>query len=228
MMQTAKYIVFSILISLIMALGVQDARAESDLPENATGVPIETQYFENLSNGSRKIAQALFDAQSTGENSRSWSLERIAFVKSAGDGWGRVFDEMKAIGLISDRNLGQVISRSYRKSAQASRAEEAPAFVTGAGLQSVQAYRSQRSRLPGKSRLGKPKEIVISMGSGRQVGVQLRKSNYSQRFARAQRYSPLNGVQAMGPNPKALSDGVRCGVGSGFKNTRRAGRIKVR
>lgn len=91
--------------------------------------------FEALSPGGQKIARALFDAQkqpesdgnggtdSTGGTAASTggegagtteaaaprSLDDIAAAK-AGTGWGQVFKEMQAEGLIAEKNLGQVIS----------------------------------------------------------------------------------------------------------------------
>ncbi|HEX9569772.1 MAG TPA: hypothetical protein VF987_08855 [Rhodospirillales bacterium] len=92
--------------------------------------------FQALSPGGQKIARALFDAQKqpatdgagdtggtggtsattgaagagTTEAAASLSLDDIAAAKASGTGWGRVFKEMKAEGLIAEKNLGQVIS----------------------------------------------------------------------------------------------------------------------
>lgn len=97
--------------------------------------------FQALSPGGQKIARALFDAQkqpatdgagdtgSTGEASATAggggtettevagprSLDDIAAAKAAGTGWGQVFKEMKAEGLVTEKNLGQVISGANRQ-----------------------------------------------------------------------------------------------------------------
>lgn len=80
--------------------------------------------FTALSPGGQKITRALYDAQktpssdtstgTTGESGTSGtsirSLDDIAAAKASGQGWGQVFKEMKADGLIQEKNLGQVIS----------------------------------------------------------------------------------------------------------------------
>jgi len=101
--------------------------------------------FSTLSSGNQKIAQALYDAQtasapavsastttkttSTGSTSTGGTstatttsaptrltLDQIAGMKQGGEGWGQVFKEMKAQGLVSAKNLGQVVSASHRGS----------------------------------------------------------------------------------------------------------------
>lgn len=80
--------------------------------------------FTALSPGGQKITRALYDAQKTpssetstgtaGESGTSGtslrSLDDIAAAKASGQGWGQVFKEMKADGLIEEKNLGQVVS----------------------------------------------------------------------------------------------------------------------
>lgn len=80
--------------------------------------------FESLSPGGQKIARSLFEAQtttpppgSTGGTGgtttapKPLTLDEIAAKKQAGTGWGRVFKDMKAQGLVQEKNLGQVVSR---------------------------------------------------------------------------------------------------------------------
>ena len=74
--------------------------------------------FESLSPGNQKIARALFEAQKTGSAGttpvKPLTLDEIAAKKQSGEGWGRVFKEMKVQGLVRDKNLGQVVSRHQR------------------------------------------------------------------------------------------------------------------
>jgi len=42
------------------------------------------------------------------------TLDEIAAAKASGKGWGQVFKEMKAEGLIDEKNLGQAISKANR------------------------------------------------------------------------------------------------------------------
>src|SRR5437763_10666397 len=69
-----------------------------------------TGAFAELSPGNQKIAQALFDAQRTNGTTRTpLTRDQIAALKGT-EGWGRVFKQMKADGLVQARNLGQVVS----------------------------------------------------------------------------------------------------------------------
>ena len=61
--------------------------------------------------GDQKIAQALFEAQST----KTLTYEQILAMKSS-QGWGQVFQDMKKQGLLpQQKNLGQVVSQLERK-----------------------------------------------------------------------------------------------------------------
>jgi hypothetical protein len=65
--------------------------------------------FDKLSPGDQKIAQALFEAQKTNGGTTPLTLEQIA-AKKKHTGWGEVFKQMKAQGLVTDKNLGQTVS----------------------------------------------------------------------------------------------------------------------
>src|SRR5205814_6623259 len=52
----------------------------------------------------------LFSSQRPPSGTQALSLNQIAAMKGR-EGWGRVFKEMKADGLVQARNLGQVVSR---------------------------------------------------------------------------------------------------------------------
>lgn len=69
-----------------------------------------TGSFSSLSSGNQKIARALFLAQQPTQNGpQPLSLDQIAARKSD-EGWGKVFNEMKAEGLVQEKNLGEVVS----------------------------------------------------------------------------------------------------------------------
>lgn len=77
-----------------------------------------TSAFEKLSPGDQKIARALFEAQSTKSTSGGatpLTLDQIAAKKKEGHtGWGQVFKQMKEQNLLTDKNLGQVVSNFER------------------------------------------------------------------------------------------------------------------
>lgn len=72
--------------------------------------------FDKMSAGNQKIARALMDAQVMPEDDSAdiLTLDEIAAAKSEA-GWGRVFQQMQAKGLITAGNLGEVVS-SYQRS----------------------------------------------------------------------------------------------------------------
>jgi len=85
-----------------------------------------TTPYESLSPGNQKIANALFEAQlgtpsngTTGTSgtttmSTPLTLDEIAAKKQSGQGWGLVFEDMKAQGLVQEKNLGQIVSKYTR------------------------------------------------------------------------------------------------------------------
>jgi hypothetical protein len=72
-----------------------------------------TGAFEKLSPGDQKIARALFEAQSTSGGTTPLTLDQIA-AKKKHTGWGEIFKQMKAQGLVTDKNLGQAVSNFER------------------------------------------------------------------------------------------------------------------
>lgn len=72
--------------------------------------PSPSGAYASLSPGNQKIARALFEAQTT----KLLTLDEIAAKKQSGQGWGKVFKDMKARGLVQEKNLGQVVSRYHR------------------------------------------------------------------------------------------------------------------
>lgn len=84
--------------------------------------------FEKLSPGEQKIARALFEAQktSTAPNApKPLTLDEIAAKKQGRDGWGQVFKNMQAWGLVTEKNLGQVVSNFERRHPETARPEKA-------------------------------------------------------------------------------------------------------
>ena len=68
-----------------------------------------TGAFDKLSPGDQKIARALFEAQKTNGGTAPLTLDQIAARKQH-TGWGEIFKQMKAQGLVTDKNLGQAVS----------------------------------------------------------------------------------------------------------------------
>lgn len=72
--------------------------------------------FDALPPGGQKIARALFAAQGgsgTAPTTSSWSMDDIAAARAQG-GWGGVFNQMKADGAVTAKNLGQVVSGKHQ------------------------------------------------------------------------------------------------------------------
>jgi hypothetical protein len=84
--------------------------AESPSPAAAPGATSQSAGFQSLSPGEQKIARALFLAQQpTATGPAPLSLNQIAALRQH-EGWGNVFKQMQAQGLIHDKNLGQAVS----------------------------------------------------------------------------------------------------------------------
>jgi hypothetical protein len=76
----------------------------------------------------QKIAQALFDAQtkSTASNApKPLTLDQIVAMKQGHEGWGEVFKDMKAQGLLTQKNLGQVMKDFERQRHETVKLEKA-------------------------------------------------------------------------------------------------------
>jgi hypothetical protein len=193
--------------------------------------------YDSLSPGGREIVEALFAAQSSGgegQMGESWSLDRIAAVKADGQGWGRVFKEMKAEGLLSARNLGEVVSGRHRSLASRRKARRidpgAGSMPAGGGLARPRG-KAERSSLPGKSRLQKPTDIVITTASGRQVGVRLGKNRRPPSAGQASRrygYAKVRARRARGLSHLGGSAGGSYGVRGGASLSRAGGKVKAR
>jgi len=77
--------------------------------------------FERLSPGEQKIARSLFAAQRRDVPPGSrLTLDQIA-AKKSGEGWGGVFKDMKSQGLVTAKNLGQVVKQGAGRQQTAAR-----------------------------------------------------------------------------------------------------------
>jgi hypothetical protein len=77
--------------------------------------PTAAGAFDQLSPGNQQIAQALFEAHlptRTPGTPPALTPDDIAAMKQHGQGWGDVFKQLQAQGLIQEKNLGQVV-RTY-------------------------------------------------------------------------------------------------------------------
>jgi hypothetical protein len=102
------------LLGVVLAVWVVPAWAQT------TG----TGAFAQLSPGNQKIAQALFEAQPTNAP-KTLTLDQIAAMKQGHEGWGEVFKAMKAQGLLTQKNLGQVVSSFERHHPEAAKLDKA-------------------------------------------------------------------------------------------------------
>lgn len=126
--------------------------------------------FEALSPGNRKITQSLHDAQNAEDGGGSLSLDDIAGLKQQGDGWGDIFKQMKEEGLISEKNLGQIVSAKGMTDAGFGRAKVAQEITEGSALRSPDATASSGRLM----RYRRP-SLVVTTANGRRVVVGLKK-----------------------------------------------------
>jgi len=120
-----------------------------------------TGAFQNLSPGGQKIAQSLFDAQHPPSGTNALTLDQIAALKGK-EGWGRVFKEMKADGLVQARNLGQVVS-GHAKTTQTT----SSTGTTTRSTQTTSSARTGGSRHVSTRRTSSRTPVVVTSGSGR-------------------------------------------------------------
>ena len=103
---------------MFMTVAVGVLLALSSMPITSSAQTTGTGAFAQLSPGNQKIAQALFEAQttSTAPNApKPLTLDEIAAKKRGHEGWGEVFKDMKAQGLVTEKNLGQVVKTFERQ-----------------------------------------------------------------------------------------------------------------
>jgi hypothetical protein len=100
-------------LAVVLAMGAVPAGAQT-----ATSEPANSGAYASLPPGEQKIVDSIYASQSrtlqpgTGAAATSptpLSKDDIAASKS-GTGWGQVFKNMQAQGLVSEKNLGQAVS----------------------------------------------------------------------------------------------------------------------
>lgn len=71
--------------------------------------------YEALSASNKKIAEALFNGQiSTADGKDPLNLDQIAAAKRR-NGWGRIFKQLRADGLLDAKNLRELTSGRYQR-----------------------------------------------------------------------------------------------------------------
>jgi hypothetical protein len=80
--------------------------------------------FDSLPPGGQKIARALYEAQAAPSTTFTpLTLDQIAEKKGGRQGgWGKVFKDMKAQGLVTQKNLGAVVSDHEHRNSPSSAA----------------------------------------------------------------------------------------------------------
>jgi len=101
--------VFLALLATLLAAGIAAAQTGS----GTTTTDPNKGAFDKLSPGNQKIARALYEAQRNSDvpPKEHLSLDDIAAMKLGGKGWGNVFKTLKKQELVTEKNLGQVVSR---------------------------------------------------------------------------------------------------------------------
>jgi len=131
--------------ALLLAITVL-AFADTTMPPTARSA------YATLSPGDQKIARALFKTQTSTPNAtctgtttgtrttapKTLTLDENTAMKTSGQGWGQVCHQMKAQGLVQDKNLGQAIARDYHST---KRRRSSSTIVTTASGRSIEVER---------------------------------------------------------------------------------------
>ena len=134
--------------ALLLLFGVTTADAQMTPPPAPAGA------YQKLSPGHQKVARALFEAQTVTASTsprygskpapspapstasatgpRPLTLDQIAAMKQQGSGWEHVFRQMRAQGLLTEKNIGQVMTR-YNQSRPATSASIVTTGATRVG-----------------------------------------------------------------------------------------------
>ncbi len=112
-----RLVTISVMASLMLSPAVLAQSATDTTTDTETTTTANS--FDELAAGNKMIARSLMDAQTLPADgtTQPWSLEDIATMRSE-TGWGNVFKQMKAEGLIEAKNLGQVVSSHARATHQ--------------------------------------------------------------------------------------------------------------
>jgi hypothetical protein len=102
-------------VMLVITMGTAAEPQSKSATEPTVASAPTPSAFESLSQGNKRIATALFEAQTTSaDGSTPMTLEQIAQERRSGRKWGDVFQAMKSQGLIQAETLGQVLGRYDR------------------------------------------------------------------------------------------------------------------
>jgi hypothetical protein len=109
---------FAAMLGVLMLVAATGTAAEAQSKPETQPEVVSTpsaSAFAALSQGNKRIATALFEAQSTTASGATlMTLEQIAQEHRSGRKWGDVFRDMKSQGLIQAETLGQVLGRYDR------------------------------------------------------------------------------------------------------------------
>lgn len=103
-------VVFGIVVGGLALVSAASAQTVSKPPVTPQGA------FHKLSLGNQKVAASLYEAQNpgtlaTGSTLKPLTLNQIAGKRQAGQGWGQIFRDMQAQGLVHEKTLRQVVTR---------------------------------------------------------------------------------------------------------------------
>jgi hypothetical protein len=103
---------------------VATAGAHAQTKPKTSVAPAKSGAFDKLSLGNQKVAFALYQAQNFGVAAtianastpvlKPLTLEQIAAKRRSGQEWGPIFREMKALGLVHEKSLGQVVAKYHQ------------------------------------------------------------------------------------------------------------------
>jgi hypothetical protein len=101
----------------LLATGVAEAPAQQT-PSGAAALLLAALAatpsqgaFESLSAAHQKTARRLYEAQRWNPSARlKLTLEQIAARRQSGQGWGEIFNIMKARGLVKERRIGELLA----------------------------------------------------------------------------------------------------------------------
>src|SRR3989475_2998840 len=109
------------------------------VPATAWAQATSTGALAQLSPGGQKIVEALYQAESP----KTLTQEQIAELRQGHKGWGQVFKAMKAQGLLTQKNLGQVVRSFERRDPEAAKLAKA---------ELAKAEKSERPEKPARDR----------------------------------------------------------------------------
>jgi hypothetical protein len=122
---------------MVLAAGV--AAAQTTVIVTPTPSPTTAGAFDQLSPGNQKIAQALFEAHLASRPPGvppALTPNDLAAMKQSGQGWGGIFKQLQAQGLVQEKNLGQVV-RTYSPHQRTPAPSGEVVITTGSGRTEV-------------------------------------------------------------------------------------------